>query len=340
MRILVSGGAGFIGSQFVTRRLSAGDDVVVLDKLTYSGNRANLAGRRARVPSRATSPIREAVADGRERLRLRSSTSPPRRTSTARFSTATDFGRAEFRGTQVLLEHVREAGIATRAGLDRRGLRRSRGGRLVDARPTPLRPSSPYSAAKAARRPARPGVRAHVRRQRVDHARLEHVRAEPVPGEAHPALRHERARRRAAAALRRRPPGPRLAPRRGSLRGHRARARARARRARSTTSAAATSARTSTSRERDPRAAPAPTARCSASVADRPGHDRRYSLDTSKLPQPRLVAAAVGFEDGPPRDRRVVPRAAATGGSRSSPASTATYYERQYAERLANATSV
>jgi dTDP-glucose 4,6-dehydratase len=42
MRILVSGGAGFIGSQFVKRRLSAGDDVVVLDKLTYSGNRANL----------------------------------------------------------------------------------------------------------------------------------------------------------------------------------------------------------------------------------------------------------------------------------------------------------
>src|SRR5438045_4149792 len=42
MRILVTGGAGFIGSHFVKRLLLAGDDVVVLDKLTYSGNRANL----------------------------------------------------------------------------------------------------------------------------------------------------------------------------------------------------------------------------------------------------------------------------------------------------------
>jgi dTDP-glucose 4,6-dehydratase len=44
MRILVTGGAGFIGSHFVKRLLAAGEEVVVLDKLTYSGNPANLAG--------------------------------------------------------------------------------------------------------------------------------------------------------------------------------------------------------------------------------------------------------------------------------------------------------
>ena len=44
MRILVGGGAGFIGSAFVRRRLAATDDeIVVLDKLTYAGSRANLA---------------------------------------------------------------------------------------------------------------------------------------------------------------------------------------------------------------------------------------------------------------------------------------------------------
>ena len=44
MRVLVTGGCGFIGSHFVKRLAAAAEDVVVLDKLTYSGNRANLAG--------------------------------------------------------------------------------------------------------------------------------------------------------------------------------------------------------------------------------------------------------------------------------------------------------
>ena len=45
MRILVTGGAGFIGSTFVHRRLAATDDtIIVVDKLTYAGNPANLAG--------------------------------------------------------------------------------------------------------------------------------------------------------------------------------------------------------------------------------------------------------------------------------------------------------
>ncbi len=49
MKLLVTGGAGFIGSNFVRRVLSddypnlAGAEVTVLDALTYSGNLANLA---------------------------------------------------------------------------------------------------------------------------------------------------------------------------------------------------------------------------------------------------------------------------------------------------------
>jgi dTDP-glucose 4,6-dehydratase len=39
----VTGGAGFIGSNFVLQRIAAGDRVVNLDKLTYAGNLGNLA---------------------------------------------------------------------------------------------------------------------------------------------------------------------------------------------------------------------------------------------------------------------------------------------------------
>jgi dTDP-glucose 4,6-dehydratase len=48
MRVLVTGGAGFIGSHFVRSALSGRypgfepDELVVLDKFTYAGNRANL----------------------------------------------------------------------------------------------------------------------------------------------------------------------------------------------------------------------------------------------------------------------------------------------------------
>jgi dTDP-glucose 4,6-dehydratase len=42
MKLLVCGGAGFIGSNFVRERLATSDDeIVVLDKLTYAGRREN-----------------------------------------------------------------------------------------------------------------------------------------------------------------------------------------------------------------------------------------------------------------------------------------------------------
>ncbi len=43
MKLLVCGGAGFIGSNFVRQRVREhGDEVVILDKLTYAGRRENL----------------------------------------------------------------------------------------------------------------------------------------------------------------------------------------------------------------------------------------------------------------------------------------------------------
>ncbi len=41
-RLLVTGGAGFIGSNFTRMAVKRGHDIVVLDKLTYAGNKENL----------------------------------------------------------------------------------------------------------------------------------------------------------------------------------------------------------------------------------------------------------------------------------------------------------
>jgi dTDP-glucose 4,6-dehydratase len=41
-RLLVTGGAGFIGANFVLARIAAGDQVINLDKLTYAGNLQSL----------------------------------------------------------------------------------------------------------------------------------------------------------------------------------------------------------------------------------------------------------------------------------------------------------
>ena len=43
MKIIVTGGAGFIGSAVARRLVRSGDEVVVLDKLTYAGTRTSLA---------------------------------------------------------------------------------------------------------------------------------------------------------------------------------------------------------------------------------------------------------------------------------------------------------
>ncbi|MCI4354886.1 MAG: GDP-mannose 4,6-dehydratase, partial [Thermoplasmata archaeon] len=61
MKLLVCGGAGFIGSTFARQRLREhGDDVTVLDKLTYAGREENLADL---APDPAFSFIRGAIED-------------------------------------------------------------------------------------------------------------------------------------------------------------------------------------------------------------------------------------------------------------------------------------
>jgi dTDP-glucose 4,6-dehydratase len=146
MRVLVTGGAGFIGSHFVKRLLRGGDEAVVLDKLTYSGNRANLPGdvEFHEGDIAASDDVARAARGCDAIVNFAAETHVDRS-----ILTADDFGRTEFRGMQVLLEHIRETGtrlvqVSTDEVYgDLEGGGSSRESDL-------LNPSSPYSAAKAA----------------------------------------------------------------------------------------------------------------------------------------------------------------------------------------------
>ncbi len=147
MRVLVTGGAGFIGSQFARRLAESGDQVVVLDKLTYAGNRANLEGveHEFHQGDIADPDAVAAAADGCDAI--------------VNFAAETHvdrsiMGPAEFiltdvLGTQVLLDYARRHEL--------RHLQVSTdevyGDIPLDGDPcnedAPVRASSPYSASKA-----------------------------------------------------------------------------------------------------------------------------------------------------------------------------------------------
>jgi dTDP-glucose 4,6-dehydratase len=146
MRVLVTGGAGFIGSHFVKRLVAAGEDVVVLDKLTYAGNSANLDGTGvelvvgdiadAEAVERAGHGCDAAVNFAAESHVDRSILGPR------------EFIQTDVLGAQTLLEWARATGrrlvhVSTDEVYgDLEGGGSSREG-------DPLRPSSPYSASKA-----------------------------------------------------------------------------------------------------------------------------------------------------------------------------------------------
>ena len=173
--VLVTGGAGFIGSHFVRRLVAAGDEVVVLDKLTYAGNRGQSRGRRRTSSSVGDIADPDAVAAGGAGCDAIVNFAAETHVDRSILG-ATEFIHTDVLGTQVLLEWARETGRAARAGLDRRGLRRPRRRRRAREETDPLQPVQPVLGVEGRRRPAGPRLRAHVRRRRVDHARREHVR--------------------------------------------------------------------------------------------------------------------------------------------------------------------
>ncbi len=146
MRVLVTGGAGFIGSHFAKRLRAAGEDVVVLDKLTYSGNPANLEDTGIPLIEGDIcngAAVEEAAAGCDAVVNFAAETHVDRS-----ILAAAEFIQTDVAGTYVLAEWARRN--------DARLVQVSTDevyGDLEDAPPAaetaPLRPSSPYAASKA-----------------------------------------------------------------------------------------------------------------------------------------------------------------------------------------------
>jgi dTDP-glucose 4,6-dehydratase len=147
MRVLVTGGAGFIGSHFVRHLVAAGEEVVVLDKLTYAGNRANLEGvdhefhqgdiADPDAVARAARGVSAVVNFAAETHVDRSILGPA------------EFILTDVLGAQVLLDHVRHHGLRLVQVSTDEVYGDIAPGAPAATEESPLRPSSPYSASKA-----------------------------------------------------------------------------------------------------------------------------------------------------------------------------------------------
>ena len=146
MAILVTGGAGFIGSHFVKRLVRGGQDVVVLDKLTYSGNPANLDGVEHRfVQGDIADPAAVAeAADGCDAIVNFAAETHVDRSILA----AGEFIQTDVYGTHVLLECIREQGIRM-VHVSTDEVYGDVPAGASSAEEDPIRASSPYSASKA-----------------------------------------------------------------------------------------------------------------------------------------------------------------------------------------------
>jgi dTDP-glucose 4,6-dehydratase len=151
MRLLVCGGAGFIGSTFVRLRVQEqGDEVTVLDKLTYAGREENLR-EVADAPGfrfiRGAIEDPEAVAAAIEAGQPEAIVNFAAETHVDRSIAEPDaFVKTHALGTHVLLEAARAAGLRYLQVSTDEVYGSIEQGSFTEE--SPLRPSSPYSATK------------------------------------------------------------------------------------------------------------------------------------------------------------------------------------------------
>jgi dTDP-glucose 4,6-dehydratase len=146
MRLLVCGGAGFIGSNFVRVRVGDhGDEVVVLDKLTYAGRRESLQDVEHEFVHGAIEDPRavaEAIDGADAVVNFAAETHVDRS-----IAEPDAFVRTHAQGTYVLLETARARGVRYLQVSTDEVYGSIAEGSFTES--SPLAPSSPYSATKA-----------------------------------------------------------------------------------------------------------------------------------------------------------------------------------------------
>ena len=156
MKILVTGGCGFIGSNFVLHMLESYPDVSIvnLDLLTYAGNLENLQDTK---PYRQRHRFVKGDIADRETVRGLAAELPDAVINFAAEShvdrsilDSSAFVRANVLGTQVLLDACREYGIPRFVQISTDEVYGSLGPAGAFTESHPLAPNSPYSASKAA----------------------------------------------------------------------------------------------------------------------------------------------------------------------------------------------
>ena len=155
MRIIVTGGAGFIGSNFIRHMLSARQDcqLLNLDALTYAGNLENLSDL-SHDPRYEF--VRGDIADPEEVGQCFASTPDAVINFAAEshvdrsIEDSAAFIRTNVTGVQVLLEAARRQGVKRFVQVSTDEVYGSLGPQGRFSETTPLAPNSPYAASKAA----------------------------------------------------------------------------------------------------------------------------------------------------------------------------------------------
>jgi dTDP-glucose 4,6-dehydratase len=154
LSVLVTGGCGFIGSNFIHYLLDAEADVAVvnLDCLTYAGNPANLAALegnprygfiRASITDREA--VRRAAAGVHSIIHFAAESHVDRS-----ILDSSPFVQTNVLGTQVLLDVARELRVPRFVQISTDEVYGSLGSTGFFTEETPLAPNSPYAASKAA----------------------------------------------------------------------------------------------------------------------------------------------------------------------------------------------